>query len=382
LKVTSLLATARQTLLGSAVAVPRTVTRFLAGSALACAALSASADTVSDGANLGSNPKSVTLESLRGLSSADTVVLDRSGRVVNLGFGLLNANARPRESTTLRLSSDVTLESVQSRLDDGAEISVLTPPARLSPSSNGAGFYVGARWELSEDIRLRVGNSIALDQQSVAPAPYALLPRDLAARISGETRVTQNQIASLEWAPTNWSSIAFSATRSREQDSFFGTALSGAIGTASAAQTSSLGISARVGFGDGWVTTVAYAEGVSQLDLSSSGLVANLNPLRSKAYGIAIAKQGLLGDDTLGISVSRPLQVYSGTLTGMNISALNPGLAASAGSAPESDVQLGYVTTFMDGALALQANAAYQINANGDKGENAVTGVARARINF
>jgi len=310
------------------------------------------------------------------------VVLDRSGRVVNLGFGLLNANARTRETTTLPLSPDLSVETAQAQLDDNSDMSVLAPPARLASAPNGAGFYVGARWELSEDIRLRVGSAIALDQQSVAPAPYAMLPRDLAARISGETRVAENQIASLEWTPTNWSSIAFSATRGREQDSFFGAALSGPIGTASAAQTSSLGISARVGFGDGWVTTVAYSEGVSQLDLSRNGLVSNLNPLRSKAYGIAIAKQGLLGDDTLGISVSRPLQVYSGTLTGMNISALNPALSGRGEAAPESDVSLGYVTTFMDGALALQANAAYQINANGDKGENAVTGVARAKINF
>ena len=50
--------------------------------------------------------------------------------------------------------------------------------------------------------------------------------------------------------------------------------------------------------------------------------------------------------------------------------------------ARESDVALGYVTTFLDGALALQANAAYQVNAAGTKGQTAVTGVARAKLNF
>ena len=40
------------------------------------------------------------------------------------------------------------------------------------------------------------------------------------------------------------------------------------------------------------------------------------------------------------------------------------------------------MTTFLDGTLALQANAAYQVNAAGTRGQNAVTGVARAKLNF
>jgi hypothetical protein len=45
-------------------------------------------------------------------------------------------------------------------------------------------------------------------------------------------------------------------------------------------------------------------------------------------------------------------------------------------------VELGYVTTFLDGSIALQANAAYQVNPAGAKGQTAVTGVARAKLNF
>ena len=39
-------------------------------------------------------------------------------------------------------------------------------------------------------------------------------------------------------------------------------------------------------------------------------------------------------------------------------------------------------TYFLDGTLALQANAAYQLNAAGTRGQNAVAGVARAKLNF
>ena len=70
--------------------------------------------------------------------------------------------------------------------------------------------------------------------------------------------------------------------------------------------------------------------------------------------------------------MSRPLQVYNG--------GLNAALANS--QARESDVALGYVTSFLDGTLALQANAAYQLNAAGNQGQNAVTGVARAKLKF
>src|SRR5262249_13734912 len=141
-------------------------------------------------------------------------------------------------------------------------------------------------------------------------------------------------------------------------------------GPASLTDSATLGISARVGFGEGWITTLAYGEGVTQLDLNLNRAALNggFEALRSNTYALGLAKQGVFGTDALGISLSRPLQMYNDTF--------NPSRAR------ESDLELGYVTTFLDGTLALQANAAYQLNAAGAKGENAVTGVARAKLNF
>ena len=51
-------------------------------------------------------------------------------------------------------------------------------------------------------------------------------------------------------------------------------------------------------------------------------------------------------------------------------------------AAPETDFHLGYVTTFLDGALALQANAAYQTNYQGQTGVNSVSLLSRAKIKF
>ena len=107
-------------------------------------------------------------------------------------------------------------------------------------------------------------------------------------------------------------------------------------------------------------------------------------------FGFAIAKRGLFGDDVLGMTVSRPLRNFSvGNLNAMLAPGSNSVLGMPTSSfapvgtdAKEADFTLGYVTTFMDGALALQANAAYQLNANGDQGQDAVSVLSRARIQF
>ncbi len=52
------------------------------------------------------------------------------------------------------------------------------------------------------------------------------------------------------------------------------------------------------------------------------------------------------------------------------------------GAAPETDLQLGYVTSFLDGALALQANAAYQMNYQGQTGATSLAILSRAKIKF
>jgi hypothetical protein len=87
----------------------------------------------------------------------------------------------------------------------------------------------------------------------------------------------------------------------------------------------------------------------------------------------------LFGDDAFGIALSRPLEIYTGS---KSFGVVNNNFALANTQARESDVEFGYVTSFLDGSLALQANAAYQVNAAGTKGQNAVAGVARAKLNF
>ena len=82
--------------------------------------------------------------------------------------------------------------------------------------------------------------------------------------------------------------------------------------------------------------------------------------------------------------MSRPLQLYGNDAAMIGIDRslmLGHEHIVLASGTPETDFELGYVTTFMDGALALQANAAYQANLAGTN-TNSLAVVSRAKINF
>ena len=252
-------------------------------------------------------------------------------------------------------------------------------PGPLSLRSSylqGSTSALALRFGLSDSLSFSVGHE-GLALGALDANQPSVFSRELAARLGGEVRSVGTTTAKLNWNFSDWGGLALSASRSSGNSALLGVA-SGALATGSAADSAALGISARVGFGEGWVTTVAYNEGVTQLDLNRA-LMPNGDALRSQAYGIAVAKQGLFGDDALGIAVSRPLDVYAGN---GSLGSSAPNFALANSPVRESDVELGYVTTFLDGTLALQANAAYQLNTAGVKGQNAVTGVARAKLNF
>jgi hypothetical protein len=207
------------------------------------------------------------------------------------------------------------------------------------------------------------------------------IPTDVALQLSSSAPSVETATAGLNWNVTDWAEVGASASRSREAASVLGDALSSPVKNSGGAETVALGISARFGFGEGWVTTVAYSEGITQLDLNASAVELS-DGVRSRSYGFSLAKQGILGDDALGIAVSRSLQTFGSTnfakLSLANVLNNRPGFV----SAAQSDFTVGYVTTFLDGALALQANAAYQLNANGEQGQDAVSVLSRAQIKF
>ncbi len=254
-------------------------------------------------------------------------------------------------------------------------------------SLTDGGVYAGLTLHLWDNLQLRIGHAMLGTQAAgreglLANAGLSALPPDLALRIAGGDRSAGTTAVGLDWNFADWGGLGLSASRTNESGSLLGDTASVAV--ANAAETAALGISARVGFGAGWVTTVTYNEGLTQLNLRPNGLIASPDTVKSRSYGITVAKQGLFGGDTLGLSLSQA-DGGTGLLAGTSIygnGSLLGGNQALLGGAPESDIELGYVTSFLGGSLALQANAAYQMNAGGQKGQGAIAVVSRAKINF
>jgi subtilisin family serine protease len=260
-------------------------------------------------------------------------------------------------------------------------------------SLTNGGSYIGSTIALADDVHFRFGESVLDPQRPQYQVPmFAYLAQLEGPQPLYDLRQAQSSLAGVDWDFASWGGLGVIATNTSEQNGMLGGFNSGSLAVAKNANTSSVGVSARVGFGDGWVTTFSYSEGITQLNLKSDALISSADTLHSRSYGFAVAKHGLFGDDdSLGLAVTRPLQIYSGSV---NISAAD-GVDANSGdlkigheyvslasSTPETDLELGYVTTFMDGAVALQANAGYQMNVAGLGGSNALSVISRAKINF
>jgi hypothetical protein len=312
--------------------------------------------------------------------SAGTIAKDTLGEVRTVGLAVGGVTVLPSgqpmaaglpEQVAVNREAGIRIEMSQGRNWDAYGDLFASSTALSSPYLSGASTFASAKFALSRDVSVEFSHA-NLDLAAFDATPSGTPTADLARRLGGGVQLIGTTSANLNWNFADWGGLALMASHSAGDGSLLGSIVP--TGTAGLAESATLGISARVGFGEGWVTTVAYNEGVTQLDLNHAQLNARLDPIRSQAYALGVAKQGLFGDDALGIAVSRPLQIYGTS----NLASINPNLA----QARESDVELGYVTTFLDGTLALQANAAYQVNAAGAKGQNAVTGVARAKLNF
>lgn len=296
--------------------------------------------------------------------------------IANLNLGSVTGPAPSQDASWFHVNTAVVARGFQLDLshsrnsDPYADVFPANAPLN-SAFVGGTNIFAGASFALGRDVDLNVGH-LALGLDALNDTPSAL-SRDLAQRLVPNLRSIGTTSASLNWNFTDWGAVGLTASHSNGNSALLGAALR----NGTPADSSALGISARVGFAEGWVTTLTYAEGVTQLDLNRD--LAGKSDVRSEAYGIGLARTGLFGDDAFGIALSRPLEIYTGS---KSFGVVNNNFALANTQARESDVEFGYVTSFLDGSLALQANAAYQVNAAGAKGQNAVAGVARAKLNF
>jgi hypothetical protein len=256
------------------------------------------------------------------------------------------------------------------------------------PKPQPVEFLAGETLPLSKDLHLEFAGTVLnqpLQLSHFVPSPAAPSPQ--LELVSSER---QTRAASLEWDFSKWGSLGLVTASGAESPTLLGDFMPQPLFFTDTATTSGAGFSAHAKLGDGWVTSFSYSMDVRQLDLRG-GPSATLaeRSTRGQSFGISIAKHGVFGNaDALGLSVSRPSDEYFGSITladaglenGVNLVGNYPGISFN--TAKETDVALGYETHFFNGALSLQANAGYQMNAGGQNGQNSVTVLSRAKINF
>ena len=253
---------------------------------------------------------------------------------------------------------------------DGLQSPLIAGSGFAALASNG--HYAGVTYMPAPDLHLRLGASQwtdRLDRLAMAPVETGL-------PLAFDQASAQSIMAGVSWDMSNWADLGISGLHNVQQG--FGVSNL----TAGNMETNALEMSAHLKFGNGWVTTASYSQGFSQLDQRST-----TPAIDAHSYSLAIAKHGLFGEDALGFSFSRPaVGMLDNSFNAVTASGnLPPQFLANdrfSSQAPETDLQLGYVTSFLDGALALQANAAYQMNYQGQTGATSVSLLSRAKIKF
>ena len=254
---------------------------------------------------------------------------------------------------------------------DGLQSPLIADSNLLGLASGG--HYLGATYMPAANVHVRLG----VAQWSDRSDRLALEPASTGLPLAFDRGASQSLVAGVSWDMGSWGDLGLSGLHDVQQD------LGGISGlTSGKTETQAVEMTAHLRFGSGWVTTASYSQGFSQLDLRSTAPAID-----TRSYSIAIAKHGLFGEDALGFSLSRPaLGVIDTGFSAVSASGDLPPLFIAndrfPGQSQETDLQLGYVTSFLDGALALQANAAYQMNYQGQTGATSVSLLSRAKIKF
>jgi hypothetical protein len=258
-------------------------------------------------------------------------------------------------------------------------------------SLTDGGNYAGATVNLADGLSVRSGFSWL----APASAQAGLLTT---AKVDGytvhnpsgsfEQRGASSAVIGVSWNFADWGGLGVAASQTDEVNGVLGGAGSGALNVAHSAETSAIDASMRVALGARWVATLAYGEGLTHLDPQENSILTGASALRSRSYGVAVATRDVFGDDSLGLALTRPMHIYGGT--GILRVATDVDAEGNltfgrqeigfAESTPETDLEVGYTKSFLEGRVALESNAAYQMDVAGQSGRDAATFLTRLKI--
>jgi subtilisin family serine protease len=259
-------------------------------------------------------------------------------------------------------------------------------------SLTDGGNYVGSTVQIADGVRFNFGASSMTPQTAeFEVAAYPMISQLAGPATQYDQRRANASMAGVTWDFARWGGVGMTVSNTTEYDGLLGGMNSGALSIDNQAKTTAVGFNARIGFGDGWVSMASYNQGVTHLDLRANALVDGADTLHSSSYGIGIAKFGVMADnDSFGVALTRPIHVTAGGIdltaaTGIDESGnfeMSSEHVALSSATPETDLEAGYMSAYLNGKLQLSANAAYQMNVDGRTGTNAVTGLARVQFNF
>jgi hypothetical protein len=277
-----------------------------------------------------------------------------------------------------RLDSAAPFNGLDLQAFDGLFLSNSTLGTDYTPFGNGR--YAGATFRLTPALSFHAGQAVSeLDRNEVNENAFAALSRPVDALLNFGERTAGTLMAGVTLKATDWGGIDVTESHASERSSFPGSA------PASALSSDALTLSAELKFGSGWVTTASYGESLTKLDIRPSALgFSSSGQLHAGGYALSIVKHGIFGDDALGLSVSRPTDPEAASAAFGSAAPLPVFISTDhllGDQKPETDIELGYTTSFSD-SFALQTNAAYEINFAGQPRLNAVQLLSRAKIKF
>jgi hypothetical protein len=308
---------------------------------------------------------------------------------------VLEAGFSDREQTQL---SDVVIkaqlsESASVMLGQSASLGGRVNSFDLAASEAYDGLFVSASalnspyLALSEDaafvagsvtagaVTFTAGHAQTQNDDRVLVEDLLLVDGDLA-----HLRSATNTVAAASWRFAPWGLIGVSVARTQEENSLLGTFEQGALALTADAETTSVGIGARVNVGDDWVLSGSWSRGQTDATPATDGLFSRVSAVESEAYGLALSKRGVFGDnDTIGFAVSRPLHITQGSavitastgVTGAREIVYSTETVDLASTTPETNYEVGY-TTKLDDVTSLQISAIYQQDVGGQPSRDAV----------
>jgi hypothetical protein len=276
-------------------------------------------------------------------------------------------------STSLALDSSTHIDTADRFANFDAAQNPLRDGGSFLALADG-GRYAGFTYVPGSDLGVRLGASNwtgRFDNEAMAGDVIGLPALYDGAHVN-------SVLAGVTWNVSEWVGIGFNAIAAFQNGTPFD--YQSALPLTGAAATQALQVSARFNLGHNWFITADFGQGRTQLRPQGSPVVSSLD---AQTFALAVVGRGVFGDDAVGFSLSRPALGSVGGFGSLASSTTDlPAVMAATGRAPETDFQLGYITSFLGGKLALQTNAAYQVNPQGQTGASAVSVLSRAKIKF